>query len=512
MNAPAGFTVVTSTSFQDASGGLATNATIYFQPVDNKGTHISFRAGGAGGQVSFRPVQANVMNGAFSIVLADTTLTTPVNVGYSVTCFDNNSGHELIGPGYGCIQPSGPTWNFDTFVPNTPAQQVVYKGADGASAYETAVLNGYVGTEAQWLTSLQGAVGAPGQLAAGSFSPNAFTEAIGIPSDVNVCDPSQLSVGQTRNPADGTLITSAQGTNRVTTGLMRAFGATQAISNVPVRDNSDCNVCLYDATGKFMRVQAMPIADAGNSTVNPGTVFALDGDQNYFTCCWDVRNYSAGVTNDTAMFFVGTTANPPALPANGAYVSFDYVANKINAALDGYTNVATLQAAIDARLPSRLGVNQFDYRKAVAGYAVAPDGTLAQAFDVSATTTAAQSIIHSTGYIPCAGMQNFSTNIPFITNNNANSNLVELDANFNLLSVLNPSEQNNNRLATHVTIPLSGQQSYIRGSYALPNLTGAYAADGTPGAAAGESEGTGDLWHHCEPGCSGHWRVAVPWK
>ena len=452
------------------------------------------------------------MNGAFSIVLADTALTTPVNVGYSVTCFDNNSGHELIGPGYGCIQPSGPTWNFDTFVPNTPAQQVVYKGADGASAYETAVLNGYVGTEAQWLTSLQGAVGAPGQLAAGSFSPNAFSTALGIPSNGNICDPAQLSVGQTRNPTDGTLSASSQGINRVTTGLMQAFGSTAIVSNVPVRDNSDCVVCLFDARGRFMRVQAMPIADAGNNTISPGTVFALDGDQSYVSCSWDIRNYSPGVTNDTAMFFVGTAANPPVLPAGGAYVSFDYVANKINAALESYTEVATLQAAIDARLPSRLGVNQFDYRKAVSGYAVAPDGTLAQAFDVSATTTAAQSIIHSTGYIPCAGMQNFSTNIPFITNNNANSNLCEYDANFNLLSVMNPSEQNNNRLATHVTIPLSGHQSYIRGSYALPNLTGVYSAGGIPGPATSESRGQVIFGTTANPGCSRDWCVAVPRK
>jgi hypothetical protein len=35
-------------------------------------------------------------------------------------------------------------------------------GADGASAYEVAVANGFIGTEAQWLTSLVGATGAAG--------------------------------------------------------------------------------------------------------------------------------------------------------------------------------------------------------------------------------------------------------------------------------------------------------------------------------------------------------------
>src|SRR5690554_5894155 len=35
-------------------------------------------------------------------------------------------------------------------------------GADGLSAYEVAVKNGFVGTEADWLTSLKGATGAQG--------------------------------------------------------------------------------------------------------------------------------------------------------------------------------------------------------------------------------------------------------------------------------------------------------------------------------------------------------------
>lgn len=37
------------------------------------------------------------------------------------------------------------------------------KGADGKSAYEVAVANGYTGTQAQWLASLKGADGAPGK-------------------------------------------------------------------------------------------------------------------------------------------------------------------------------------------------------------------------------------------------------------------------------------------------------------------------------------------------------------
>jgi hypothetical protein len=121
---PTGSTTVAAHFLQDASGVLIANATIYFKPVDNKGDPISFRGGppDSAGQVSRNSVQAAVINGVFSVVLADTTLTTPANIGYSVSCIDNVSGKELLGPGYGCIQPSGPTWSFDGYVPNTVAQ------------------------------------------------------------------------------------------------------------------------------------------------------------------------------------------------------------------------------------------------------------------------------------------------------------------------------------------------------------------------------------------------------
>jgi hypothetical protein len=132
---PTGFTTVSASHFQDATGAVIVNATIYFKPVDNNGNPISFLAGGAGGQVSAKSVQANVIAGAFSIVLADTTLTNPINVGYAVTCIDDLTGNELLGPGYACVQPSGSSWSFDTYVP-TPIRSlsVWNSGVGGAIA------------------------------------------------------------------------------------------------------------------------------------------------------------------------------------------------------------------------------------------------------------------------------------------------------------------------------------------------------------------------------------------
>lgn len=48
--------------------------------------------------------------------------------------------------------------------PGTPGADGV-DGDDGASAYQVAVANGFVGTETEWLSSLKGDDGAPGQSA-----------------------------------------------------------------------------------------------------------------------------------------------------------------------------------------------------------------------------------------------------------------------------------------------------------------------------------------------------------
>src|SRR5581483_8042452 len=54
---------------------------------------------------------------------------------------------------------TGATWSFDAFVPNLPALATFQPGIQGESAYQVAVDNGFVGSEAAWLLSLNG--GAP---------------------------------------------------------------------------------------------------------------------------------------------------------------------------------------------------------------------------------------------------------------------------------------------------------------------------------------------------------------
>jgi hypothetical protein len=135
---PLGYTVVSGSHTQDSTGTLVQNATISFAPVNNNGAPISFRANGAG-QVIDQPVTAQVVNGVFSIQLADTALTDPANVCYSVTIVSNVSGKQLLGSvGYTCVQPTGDggqaywctsgtpnTCNFDLYIPNETALLLV---------------------------------------------------------------------------------------------------------------------------------------------------------------------------------------------------------------------------------------------------------------------------------------------------------------------------------------------------------------------------------------------------
>lgn len=128
-----GLTVVSAVNLCDASKSQITNATIFFQPVLSSGKKTSFQFGGDTHGVGMAvPVSTQVVNGAFSVALADTTLTVPVNIGYAVTVLDNETGDSLLGPGYGCVQPSGATFSLDTYIPDLAGSVSVVVGPRGA--------------------------------------------------------------------------------------------------------------------------------------------------------------------------------------------------------------------------------------------------------------------------------------------------------------------------------------------------------------------------------------------
>jgi hypothetical protein len=114
QSAPTNYTYVYGTHLEDASGNPL-NGTITFQATNAGGQPMSFRVGG-GGQAILRAIQANVINGAFNVNLADVSLASPSYFCYQVTAVDNNTGNTVMGGSdYSCIQPSGASYDFDTY-------------------------------------------------------------------------------------------------------------------------------------------------------------------------------------------------------------------------------------------------------------------------------------------------------------------------------------------------------------------------------------------------------------
>lgn len=146
-----GYVSMTASRVSDATGGLLASGTISFAPVDNNGNPISFKVGGPGGQVISQPVTTLVTHGAYSLLLADTMLTSPANVCFSVQIVDNVTGYNLLGPGYECVQPAGSglavtgshAWctaasgsvggacNWDNYIPQLEDQIVTQAGPTG---------------------------------------------------------------------------------------------------------------------------------------------------------------------------------------------------------------------------------------------------------------------------------------------------------------------------------------------------------------------------------------------
>lgn len=161
---PLGWVQVSASHTMDAGIPIA-SATIAFAPVDSFGHAISFRVGtSGGGQVGPDPFTAQIVNGAYTILLPDTSLTYAVNPCYLVTITDNASGDILSGPGYKCVQPSGigpavssglawcapgsgagATCNWDLYAPNIPTLPTQVPGLQGVPSIGIYVNGNFVG-------------------------------------------------------------------------------------------------------------------------------------------------------------------------------------------------------------------------------------------------------------------------------------------------------------------------------------------------------------------------------
>ena len=125
-SACAQYTTVTSAHL----GGIpAASGTVYWQPITGiAGAPAAARVGTAGGQIVTPPYHAAVASGVSSLAVPDALVATP-NICYAVTAIDSY-GNTILGNGiqpdgihvapggaYGCVQPTGSSWDFDTYIP-----------------------------------------------------------------------------------------------------------------------------------------------------------------------------------------------------------------------------------------------------------------------------------------------------------------------------------------------------------------------------------------------------------
>ena len=139
MPAATGFTLVTASHiYGNLLGQLLATGQIQFTAISTStGSNISFEVGGGGGQMVNKPFAFPIVDGAIvadssgiAPQLPDVSLTNPVNIGYVVSIIDPLTGVNILGPGY-VIQPSGPTFNFDTYTPALGAQVTIQVGPSG---------------------------------------------------------------------------------------------------------------------------------------------------------------------------------------------------------------------------------------------------------------------------------------------------------------------------------------------------------------------------------------------
>ena len=270
----AGQVVVSSSHTTDATGAPVASATLTITPAANTGLPISFRS--PSGNVIVRPVQVNVVNGAWSVDLYDSALTTPANVCYSLSMTDNVTGRSLLGPGYACLQPSGypaqvsgsSSWctaavnnvsscNFDNFAPNLAGIAVVQSGPPGpfgtlnwrgpwnpntAYAKNDAYIEagtGYVVYQAYSSGSSFGSLDTASATPIGLVTPGSNGEVLYNANGITAGAPLQVANGQSNAAsaqASATCYTNLNGTLSVipqTYGAGYSSSPTVTLSNVP---------------------------------------------------------------------------------------------------------------------------------------------------------------------------------------------------------------------------------------------------------------------------------------
>ncbi|WP_303749374.1 YadA-like family protein [Stenotrophomonas pigmentata] len=262
---------------------------------------------------------------------------TPPNYVFSTGATFNNVGDALLyleglGGGSG---PSGP---------QGPAGQT---GADGRSAYQVAVDNGFVGTQAEWLESLQGADGRDGEDGnAGSGSDVAAgdnievetnedgTQTVSLADNIQLSDEGSLTVGGTTVNANGV---SIEGGPSMTRDGIDAGG--QRITSV--------------ANGRIER--------GSTDAVNGGQIYDL---QNNWNDRWTETNSRIDQLSDDVQALGAQSAAMSMMTGAGTYLPVGKVA--VSAGVGFYGNKAAFAVGLKARASERSSWS--------IGISISPDG------------------------------------------------------------------------------------------------------------------------------------------
>jgi hypothetical protein len=246
-------------------------------------------------------------------------------------------------------------------------------GTNGQSAYEIAVANGYIGTEAQWLTSLQGATGATGATGAqgltgvtgpqGSAGPTGLTGAAGAQGPIGL-------TGATgpQGPAGLTGATGPQGPAGLTgaTGAQGPIGLTGATGPQGPAGPTG----LTGATGATGPAGAdgqggVTTAGSGINVTGAGTVASpyvvSTTEPTYTIGLWpELGGYVFWVSADGKHGLVAETVNQGSSDWYGAQ---NLISNPSSHSLDG-------QRYRDWRMPTKYELNEmYLQRVAIGGFA-----------------------------------------------------------------------------------------------------------------------------------------------
>lgn len=237
--------------------------------------------------------------------------------------------------------PSGP----GTEGPQGPQGPAGQTGADGRSAYQVAVDDGFVGTQTEWLESLQGADGQDGQDGAGGSN---------VVAGDNIAVETNDDGTQTVSLSDNIQL-SDQGSVQV--------GATTVNANgVSIEGGPSMTVNGIDAGGqRITSVSAGRIEQGSTDAVNGGQIYAL---QDQWNESWTEINNRLDQTNGRIDALGAQSAAMSMMTGAGTYLPVGKVA--VSAGVGFYGNKSAFAIGLKARSSERSSWS--------IGVSISPDG------------------------------------------------------------------------------------------------------------------------------------------